>query len=63
MSKVQTVDKSLETLKKYNIKALIEILLKASKLLEKNPNIKEMDINPVIVSSSGALAVDARIIV
>lgn len=49
--------------KKYDTKTLISILLKVSKLLEENRNIREIDINPVIVSNKGAVAVDARIIV
>lgn len=48
---------------KYDIGALIEILLKTSRLLSENASIKELDINPVIASSKGAVAVDARIIV
>lgn len=48
---------------KYDIKSLTDILLKTSKLLSDNKSIKELDINPVIVSSKGAVAVDARIIV
>ena len=48
--------------KKYDISALIEILLKTSKLLSANGKISELDINPVIVHEKGAFAVDARII-
>lgn len=49
--------------KAYDVNALINILLKASKLLEENQNIAELDINPVIALRKGALAVDARIII
>ncbi|MDI7261047.1 MAG: acetate--CoA ligase family protein [Thermodesulfobacteriota bacterium] len=45
-----------------DIPALIEILLKISRLMEENPEIKELDLNPVIAHEKGALAVDARII-
>lgn len=45
-----------------HIPALIEILLKISRLMEENPEIKELDLNPVIAYEKGALAVDARII-
>lgn len=48
--------------KKYDVDSLIEILLKVSHLVEKNPKIMEMDINPVILLNKGAVAVDARII-
>lgn len=47
--------------KKYNIKSLVEILLKVSKLLKENPKIKEMDINPLILLPRSAVAVDVRI--
>lgn len=49
--------------KKYDVKALIDILLKVSKLLEENKEIQELDINPIFVSSKGAIAVDARIVI
>lgn len=48
--------------KRYDINSVKQILLKVSKMLEKNPKIKELDINPLIVLSKGAFAVDARII-
>lgn len=46
-----------------DINALIEILLKTSKLLEENQEIVELDINPVIALPKGAVAVDARIVI
>lgn len=49
--------------KAYDTNSLIDILLKTSKLLEKNQKIKELDINPVIVLKKGAVAVDARVVV
>ncbi len=39
-----------------------ELLLRVSKMVEENPEIKEMDINPLIAYGKGAIAVDARII-
>lgn len=48
--------------KSYDIKSLVDILLKVSKMLEENKKIKELDINPVFSLKKGALAVDARII-
>lgn len=41
---------------------LEELLLKLSKFVEANPEIREMDINPLIVNEDGVTAVDARII-
>jgi len=41
---------------------LLKLLVKFSKLPEKYPNIKELDINPLILSDSIAEVIDARII-
>ena len=45
-----------------SIPALVEIILKISNLMEKNPQIKELELNPVFAYRDRALAVDARII-
>jgi acyl-CoA synthetase (NDP forming) len=45
-----------------NISALVEIILKISKLIEENPQIKELELNPVFVYRDKALGIDARII-
>ncbi|MBN1626096.1 MAG: acetate--CoA ligase family protein [Deltaproteobacteria bacterium] len=45
-----------------DIKYIEELLLKVSRMIEENPEIKEMDINPLIAYGKGAVAVDARII-
>jgi acyl-CoA synthetase (NDP forming) len=41
--------------------ALLDILLRVSALIEICPEIEELDLNPVIVSVTGATVVDARI--
>lgn len=46
-----------------NTKLLEEILVKFSQLVIDFPEIKEMDINPLIVDENSAVAVDARIII
>lgn len=46
-----------------NVAYLENLLLKVSEFIEKNPQIKELDINPLIAYGDGAVAVDARIIV
>ena len=46
-----------------DINALIKILLSTSRLVMENPEIKELDFNPVIVYENGAKTVDARIII
>ncbi len=45
-----------------NVKALEEILVKFSQLVIDYPDIKEIDVNPLIVDKNGAVAVDARIV-
>ncbi len=43
-------------------KALAELMLICSEIVEAYPDIQEMDLNPVIVYESGLNVVDARII-
>ena len=45
-----------------DIPALTEIILKISRVIEEHPEIKELEINPIIAYKKGAIAVDARII-
>jgi acetate---CoA ligase (ADP-forming) subunit beta len=45
-----------------DIPALENILLKVSDFVEKNPGIKEIDLNPVFAYKDSAVAVDARIV-
>ena len=49
--------------KRYDVNSVLNILLKTSKLLEQNPEIAELDLNPVIVLPKNAFVVDARIVV
>jgi len=46
----------------YDKKALVELLLLCSEVIESYPEIEEMDLNPVIVHQNGLSVVDARII-
>ncbi len=43
--------------------ALEQILLRVSEMVCELPQLREMDINPIVVDASGAVAVDARIVV
>jgi len=45
-----------------DLSSLEDLLLKVSDFAEQNPEIKEIDLNPVLAYSNGALAVDARLI-
>ena len=45
-----------------SIPLLIEMILKISNLINENPQIKELELNPVFAYRDRALAVDARII-
>jgi acetyltransferase len=47
----------------YDKKALVELLVLCSEIIESYPEIEEMDLNPVIVHHQGLSVVDARIIV
>jgi acyl-CoA synthetase (NDP forming) len=42
---------------------LEKLIVKVSDFIEKNPQIKELDINPLIAYKDGAVAVDARVVV
>jgi len=46
-----------------NMDALEQILLRVSEMVCELPQLREMDINPIIVDESGAVAVDARIVI
>ncbi len=45
-----------------NISALEELIVKVSQFVEQNPQIEELDLNPVFAYKDKAIAVDARII-
>ncbi len=45
-----------------NIPSLERLIVKVSEFAEQNPEIKELDLNPVFAYKDGAVAVDARII-
>lgn len=54
--------KGYRNMPKVDIEAIIKILLAASRMVMEHPEIKELDLNPIIVYERGAKAVDARII-
>jgi acyl-CoA synthetase (NDP forming) len=45
-----------------DLSCLEELLIKMSNFVEQNPEIMELDLNPVFAYSDGAIAVDARVI-
>jgi acetyl-CoA synthetase (ADP-forming) len=45
-----------------SISALEELIVKVSQFVEQNPEIKELDLNPIFAYKDKAIAVDARII-
>ncbi len=45
-----------------DLDALEDLLLKLSDFAEQHPEVKELDLNPVLAYQKGAIAVDARII-
>jgi acyl-CoA synthetase (NDP forming) len=44
-----------------DVGALEDVLLRTSALVEAHPEVAEMDLNPLVVHSVGAVVVDARI--
>jgi len=46
-----------------DLKALRTTILKVSEFVQKHPEVRELDLNPVFAYPDGALAVDARIVV
>jgi len=45
-----------------DVSNLEELILKVSDFVDKTPDIKELDLNPVFAYSDGAVAVDARVV-
>ncbi|MBI4328981.1 MAG: acetate--CoA ligase family protein [Chloroflexi bacterium] len=45
-----------------DLKALEEILLRLSELADATPELAEIDLNPIVATQSGAVAVDARVV-
>lgn len=45
-----------------DLKALVKIIVNASKMMVENEEINQLDLNPIIAFKSGAKAVDARVI-
>ncbi len=46
-----------------DVAALESLILKLSEFVEANPQVEELDLNPVFVYSDGVIAVDARIVI
>ena len=46
-----------------DLDALVRIIMSVQRMMVENPEIREMDLNPVLSYTDGALAVDARVIV
>ena len=54
--------KGFRGLEPVDISLLEKYLLNVSDFMENNPQIKELELNPVIAYKNGAVAVDARIV-
>jgi len=61
--KAQKILEGYRGKKPADVNALVDILLKTSKLLQENPEIKELDINPIFALPDRAVTGDARIII
>lgn len=53
--------KGLRGEKPVDINSLIDIIIKTSKLVQENPEIQELDMNPILVDEEGAVVVDTLI--
>lgn len=54
--------KGYRNMPKADINAIIDILLRTSRLVSEHEEIKELDLNPIMVYERGAKTVDARVI-
>jgi acyl-CoA synthetase (NDP forming) len=45
-----------------DVQAVVDFLVKTARLVEENPEIREIDVNPLRVYEKGALALDVRVI-
>jgi succinyl-CoA synthetase beta subunit len=54
--------KNFKLIEKYNLSPVIKILMKTVQLSKKFPEIKELDINPLIINEKEAVVVDARLL-
>jgi len=45
-----------------DVAALEDMLMKLSEFVDKHPEIKELDLNPIFAYKDGAIAVDARVV-
>ena len=62
-TKLLRLTKNFRNMTPIDIKELFNFLVKVGTLVDKYPQIKEIDINPIIVSERGMVAVDARVVV
>ncbi|WP_022947112.1 bifunctional acetate--CoA ligase family protein/GNAT family N-acetyltransferase [Methylohalobius crimeensis] len=62
-TRIYTLLQAFRHLPAANLDALEQVLLRVSEIVCELPEIREMDINPLIVDEHGALAVDARMAV
>jgi len=56
------ITKGFRGQKPADINSIIDVILSVSKMMESNPEIKELDINPLFAMPTKAVAIDVRII-
>jgi succinyl-CoA synthetase beta subunit len=59
---LELINENFEYLSTENKKILVEILIKCCKLAKKFSNIKELDINPLVISKGKGIILDSRIV-
>jgi acetyl-CoA synthetase (ADP-forming) len=60
--KGQRLLEGFRSLPRVDRKQLVDIILKISDFVSENPEVREMDINPLMATSKGLIAVDARVL-
>jgi acetyltransferase len=62
-TKLLKLTQGFRNMPKIDLSQLYDVCLKVGALMDKTPQIKEIDINPLICSQDGLIAVDGRVIV
>lgn len=59
---LELINENFEKLEDNDKKILVNVLLKCCKLVKKFPKIKELDINPLVISKGKGIVLDSRIV-
>lgn len=62
-TKIYKVLKGFRNVQRVNLKSVVDLLMKVSKLMDENEEVVELDLNPVFVTQEESIVADARVIV